>query len=134
MGKQLFFSYDTSYLLKCIRNIFQNNKHLHFPSLEEPGIYKKASKKIAHLEKMFECERFNTLKLAPQLNHKVWHTSNLDKQNVYLALCLFNRKNIEALKFYDNQFKEDFSGTIEYFQCRFASERNRATQRIYESN
>lgn len=112
IGKKMFFSYDTSHLLKCIRNIFQSVKTFHFPSLAEPGTYKKAS--ISHLEKIYEIERFNTVKLAPQLSYKVLHTSNLDKQNVYLALCLFNKKNIEALKLYKDQIDEDVDGTVEF--------------------
>lgn len=111
-NKRLFFSFDSPHILKCLRNIFQRVKNFHFPSLELPGTFRMAS--ISHLEKVYEIERFNTLKLAPQLTYKVLHTSSLDKQNVYLATCIFNKKNIEALQFYRDQLGANVDGTIEF--------------------
>lgn len=111
-NKRIFFSFDPPHILKCIRNIFQRLQTFHFPSHEFPGTYRLAS--ISDLEKVYEIERFNTIKLAPQLNHKALHTSNLDKQNVYLALCIFNKKNIEALKFHRALLGPYVDGTIEF--------------------
>lgn len=111
-NKKIFFTFDPPHILKCFRNIFQKVKNFHFKSLENPDTFCLAS--ISDLEKIYDIERFNTVKLAPQLSHKVLHTSPLDKQNVYLALCLFNKKNIEALKFYREKLSPNVDGTIEF--------------------
>lgn len=109
---KIFLTFDHSHLIKSIRNNFQNASTFHFPSFDEEGVIRKAS--ISDLERLYEIERFKPCRLAPGLTYKSLHTPKLSRQNVSLALKIFDRKTIAALKYYQDDIGEQSIGTIEF--------------------
>lgn len=51
-----------------------------------------------HLEILHDIEKNSLIKYGHLLSHKVLYPSNIQRQNVKLALKIFNEKNIAALK------------------------------------
>lgn len=97
----LFFIFDVVHILKCIRNNWIS-KRTHkcqflFPDID---IMTKTLfiADFQHLESLYDFEKKSLVKLAHQLSYKVLYPSTIQKQNVKLALGIFNEKNIAALK------------------------------------
>ena len=96
--RKLFFLFDSVHLLKCIRNNWLGQSDVDntfaFPDIEDGSICKAS---LSHLRQLYASERDNYVKMAPGLSYKVLNPSNLERQNVKLALRLFDEKTITAL-------------------------------------
>ena len=115
--RKLFFLFDSVHLLKSIRNNWlgqtDDDKTLTFPGLPGSdlvgGTLHTAS--FAHLRALHSSEKDNFVKLAPNLTYKALYPSNLERQNVKLALKVFDDKTIVALGEHGKQTGTDVSGT-----------------------
>jgi len=91
--RKLFFLFDSVHLLKCIRNNWLGQSDVDntfaFPDIEDGSICKAS---LSHLRQLYASEKDNYIKMAPSLSYKVLNPSNLERQNVKLALRLFDEK------------------------------------------
>jgi hypothetical protein len=114
-NEKLFILFDSVHLLKCIRNnwLAQSDQGLSFlfPSLHD-GVLRKAS--FLFLRKLFSEEKSSVIKMAPALNNKCLFPTNTEKQNVNLALKVFDTRNALALKHFERHWGVDTSGTTEF--------------------
>jgi len=107
--RQLFFLFDPVNLLKTIRNnwINQIDQTFHFP-----GVIGNAAKAcFAHLKQLYDSERAAVVKLAPNLTFTSLHPNNIQRQNVKLALKIFDEKNVSALAEFGKRYQADVTGT-----------------------
>lgn len=99
-SRRLFFMFDTVHILKCIRNNWQTkrnvNKTLCYTDMNDPS--KILCAQYRHLELVYEKEKECLVKYGHTLSAKVLYPSAIQKQNVGLALKIFNDNNIVALK------------------------------------
>ena len=108
-SRQLFFMFDSVHLLKSIRNnwINQIDQAFCFPPVN--GNTVKAC--FAHLKQLYDSERSAIVKLAPGLTFTALHPNNTQRQNVKLALKIFDEKNVTALAHFGSRFQFDTNGT-----------------------
>jgi hypothetical protein len=112
-GRRLFFLFDSVHLLKCIRNnwLGQNdceNTFL-FPIATSGSSVCQAS--FSHVRQLYNSEVDSVVKLAPGLTRKALYPSNLERQNVQLALKVFDEKVLVALDHFAAQTNKDVRGT-----------------------
>lgn len=111
--RRLFFLFDSVHLIKCIRNnwINQVDQTLRYPNecTAATGVLSKAS--FAHLKQIYESEKTAVIKLAPGLTFTALHPNNLQRQNVGLALRVFDEKLVAALDHFGKSTNSDLSGT-----------------------
>jgi len=100
------------HLLKSIRNnwINQIDQTFCFPSITGNAV--KAC--FAHLRQLYDSERSAVLKLAPGLTWTALHPNNTQRQNVKLALKIFDEKNVSALAQFGTRFQFDTTGTSNF--------------------
>ncbi|KAJ4446704.1 hypothetical protein ANN_13401 [Periplaneta americana] len=120
--RDLFLLFDSVHLLKCIRNNWLNTQSqiFHIPEIDhllsvvpagwitEPSsecptssiscTYFTKEARFNDLIKLYESEQSSLIKEAPALTRKALYPSSFEKQNVSLALKVFNEKNIVALE------------------------------------
>lgn len=99
--RPLFYLFDSVHLLKCIRNNWLNSKPdqpLTFPDFET-GTEKLAN--FQALKRLHELEYDKLLKYGYSLSLKALFPSALKRQNVKLALKIFNPYVIQALLQFD---------------------------------
>lgn len=110
--RKLFLMFDSVHLLKCIRNNWLGQSDYDHTFLC-PGIVNemlcKAS--FAHVRDLYSSEKNSVLKLAPNLTHKSIFPNSLERQNVKLALKVFDEKTAAALVEYGTANQIDTSGT-----------------------
>ena len=98
-SNKIFLLFDSVHILKCIRNNWINLKNYKktftFPDLDNFQNLMRAS--FAELETIYNVEMSMVLKKAPQLTWKALHPHSLERQNVKLALRIFNDTNCAAL-------------------------------------
>lgn len=104
--RQLFFLFDTVHLLKCIRNnwLNQEDQIIIFPDPQvdnEDTINQIAS--FNALKEMHAAEKSSILKYGYNLNLKTLYPSSMERQNVKLALNVFDRRTVSALRLYGPQ-------------------------------
>lgn len=108
--RPLFFMFDSVHILKSIRNNWLNcsNPPLEFtyPVWEDNNRFQSAN--FGHLRKIGEMESSSILKVARTLTKAALHPSNIQRQNVKLALRIFAESNIVALETYGE--RNNFSG------------------------
>lgn len=97
--RQLFLIFDSVHIIKCIRNNWISKKSenctIKFPDMNTGEILMAQFK---HLEMMYNLEKNSVVKYGHLLLNKVLYPSNIQKQNVKLALKVFDERNIVALK------------------------------------
>lgn len=96
-SRPLFYLFDCVHLLKCVRNNWLNSKPdqiLTYPDFET-GDQKNAM--FHALKTLHNLEHDKLLKFGYSLNLKALHPSNLERQNVKLALKVFNPFVVQAL-------------------------------------
>lgn len=103
--KKLFFMIDSVHILKCVRNNWVNQKnpscsmfYPKFPSKSDPQLdirLKTAS--FQAIRKLYEHERANLIRYAPTLTTKSLFPTKIERQNVKLAVNIFNNKLVDAL-------------------------------------
>lgn len=111
--QRIYLLFDTVHLFKSIRNNWLNQKNRErsfvFPHFDNYNLLLYAN--LSDLEKIYAKECNQIVKLAPALSRKVLNPSTLERQNVQLAVRLFDEKNIQAL----NQCSDiDTNGTSEF--------------------
>jgi len=108
-SRQLFFMFDSVHLLKSIRNNWVNqiDQTFHLPTV----VGSSAKACFAHLKQLYDSERSAIVKLAPGLTYTALHPNNTQRQNVNLALKIFDEKNVAALTEFGKRFVCDISGT-----------------------
>uniref|UniRef100_A0A2L2Y813 Transposable element P transposase n=1 Tax=Parasteatoda tepidariorum TaxID=114398 RepID=A0A2L2Y813_PARTP len=131
-SRKLFFIIDSVHIIKCVRNNWLNQKNynscMFYPEfqvdvtndIDTNDNVKNVPLKTASfqaLRKLHEFERSNLVKYAPTLITKSLFPSNIERQNVKLALNIFNRQLIGAI----NSLKEkcnilDLISTAEYIE------------------
>ena len=98
-GEKIFLLFDSVHILKCLRNNWLNLKNFLktfiFPHLVS-GVTTFAS--FDHFKTLYNMEMSKIIKLAFHLTHKTVSPSNLERQNVKLALNIFYSNNVNALK------------------------------------
>jgi len=111
--RKLFFLFDSVHLIKCIRNnwINQTDQTLRYPNQTSAltGVLCNAS--FAHLKQLYDSERTAVVKLAPSLTFTALNPNNLQRQNVQLALKVFNEKLVAALDEFAKSTNSNYSGT-----------------------
>ncbi|MBP1527227.1 MAG: hypothetical protein H9Q66_04835 [Spiroplasma ixodetis] len=106
----LYFFFDSVHLLKCIRNNWVNKKDslmtILYPEFqllsadEQDFSFHEAC--FSTIRKLYYLEEHMLVKYSPSLNLKSIYPSNTEKQNVRLALNIFNEKVREGLLYYGN--------------------------------
>lgn len=98
-SRPLFYIVDSVHILKCIRNNWLNQKDavLNFPNFKEEcgGIASLEALRILH-----RSEKSNLLKYGYGLTLKALYPSTIERQNVKLALKIFNSNSVTALSTY----------------------------------
>lgn len=102
-SRPLFFILDAVHILKCIRNNWLNQRNcgrcIFFPNFsalsENPSVLTASFNTLC---KLHEGEKNELLRLAPTLSFKSLNPSNLERQNVKLALRIFNSSTAAALR------------------------------------
>ena len=83
------------HILKCIRNNWINLKKIKrtftFPGFNDYNEIFRAS--FAELEHVYEMEKSLTIKQAYRLSWKALYPHSIERQNVKLALPIFNESN-----------------------------------------
>lgn len=94
----IFLLFDTVHIVKNVRGNWLNEKMLTFcfPSMANDDKLQVA--KFQDLRDIYEKEKLLNVKLAPKLSYKALYPSSLERQNVKLALNIFDEKNLEAIK------------------------------------
>lgn len=107
----LFHIIDTVHLLKCIRNNWLNQKTcdkcLYFPPFEseqEQGV-KMQGASFTSLKKLYEAEQDSVVKVAYGLTYKSLNPTNLERQNVKLAMKIFSSFVSSALRLRGTELK-----------------------------
>lgn len=120
--RPLFFVIDPVHLLKCIRNNWINQKNygtcMFFPSLvdlnSDPKIITASFKTLRDLHSK---EEDQLIKAAPTLSVKALNPSNMERQNVKLALKVFNLSTIAALETCGPRYSlQHAAGTAEFLK------------------
>jgi len=116
--RRLFFLFDSVCLLKCIRNNWLGQLDCEH-TLMYPEFHSEMSDNIArasfsHLRKLHESEKECIVKLAPSLSQKALYPTNLERQNVNLALKIFDEKVPVALNHFGKQTSIDVVGTASF--------------------
>jgi hypothetical protein len=117
VNRKLFFLFDTVHLLKSVRNNWLGQadaeKTFSFPNFPcSDDVHQVVSRaSFSHVRRLYYSEKDNIVKLAPNLTYKALYPSSLERQNVKLALKVFDEKTVVALGEYGTLSKCDFSGT-----------------------
>ena len=110
--RKLFFLFDSVHLLKCIRNNWLGQSDTEntftFPDFTTGSICRAS---LSHVRQLYDSEKDSIVKMAPGLNRKALFPSNLERQNVKLALKIFDEKLIVALDHFGQHTGKDVSGT-----------------------
>ncbi|XP_054720810.1 uncharacterized protein LOC129230437 [Uloborus diversus] len=94
----LYYLIDTVHLMKSIRNNWFNQKNgnfMYYPPFEGGDKFQTASLDV--LRKMYEIESKQLLKFGYGLTRKALWPTNLERQNVGLALKIFNRNLVQGI-------------------------------------
>ena len=105
-SRKVYFSFDTIHLFKIVQNNLLNHKRYLFPSFTFNG-FKDSINATARelkwkmLHNVFErdAQLNGNLKKAPKLTLKVLQTDS-NKQNILLALAIFNETTCAAIQSY----------------------------------
>lgn len=96
--RPLFYLFDSVHLLKCIRNNWLNSKPdqiINYPDFNS-GVEKSAA--FQSIKTLHQLEHDKMLKVGFSLNLKALFPTNMERQNVSLALKVFNPFVVEALR------------------------------------
>ena len=95
---KIYLLFDTVHLLKCIRNNWINDaeKTFRFPNFCDNDVIMNAS--FSDLITIYHMEKDSTLKEGYQLTWKSLFPNSIERQNVKLALKIFDRTTVAALE------------------------------------
>lgn len=104
--KPMFFIIDTVHILKNIRNNWLNqkpNQVMKFPNFNDDSIHYAS---FNTLKEMHNYEKENLLKYGYKLSLKALYPTSIERQNVKLALQIFNRETVNALNIFGSKNEE----------------------------
>ena len=103
-GSRIYFLFDAPHMLKCIRNNWINQKSterkFEFVSFTDKNIIESASYKL--IENLYMIEKDKNLKSGYGLSYNTIYPNSVQRQNVKLALNIFNEKTSSALRKFKN--------------------------------
>jgi hypothetical protein len=113
-GKRLFFLFDSVHLLKCIQKTtgwakMTCENTFSFPIATSGSSVCQAS--FSHVRQLYNSEVDIVVKLASGLTHRALYPSNLERQNVQLALKVFDEKVLVGLDHFAVQINKVVCGT-----------------------
>ena len=112
----LFFIFDFVHILKTIRNNWLNlkdyNRTFVFPKFEDFSVQSTAS--FQDIRLLYKSDQHCVVKLAPRLTAKSCYPSNFERQNVNLALKIFDESTVGALTVFANSRSTIKSNTAEF--------------------
>jgi hypothetical protein len=115
--RKLFLLFNTAHLLKCIRDDWLSQSDvdntLIFPNFTEDGTCQAS---LSLLRQLYDSEKDCSVKQAPALTYSALNPTNIERQNVKLALKIFDEKNIPALENFGSQSDADVKGTVRFIQ------------------
>lgn len=124
--RPLFFMIDPVHLLKCIRNNWLNQKNLekcmYYPKwLDDKNTPADKNNictaSMKTLKKLYEIESHNLVKYGYSLTIKCLNPTNLERQNVKLAIQIFNENLAEGLMILGKKHNfENYEGTANYIK------------------
>ena len=98
--RSLVLLFDFVHILKSIRNNWvnqkDNNRSFGYPNCEDFTTTNFAS--FEHIRSLYKADQHSLAKLAPRLTAKACWPSSLERQNVSLALRIFDNSTSSALK------------------------------------
>jgi hypothetical protein len=113
--RKLFFLFDSVHLIKCVRNNWLSQKDADqtfvYPCIVDDSVAKAC---FLHVRQLFNSEKDNIVKLAPNLTYKSLYPSSIERQNVKLALKVFDERTAVALVHFGRSSKTDLSGYNEF--------------------
>lgn len=133
-SRLIYLLFDNVHILKCIRNNWLNRSNQTFtiPNVEEtfPVIgnmlsipdgtatcqYSTAEARFSDLKDVFHSEKNMLLKLAPNLSRKALYPTSVERQNVSLAVNIFDPKNVAALEVLKSEGVDISIGTIQFLK------------------
>ena len=99
LNRPLFLLFDFVHILKSIRNNWLNqmdyNKTFTYPDFEKIHVTNKAVFK--EIRQLYKSDQHSVAKLAPRLTSKACWPSTFERQNVSLALRVFDESTAAAL-------------------------------------
>lgn len=125
-SRTLFFIFDPVHIIKCVRNNWickkGDNCVIKFPNIDNFDVTLEAQ--FQHLRLVYQLEEKSLLKFGHMLSYKALYPSSIQKQNVSLALQIFNEKTIAGLKCVALKKPETFvdpEGTLHFLNifCRW---------------
>ena len=116
----LYLLYDAVHIIKNVRNNWLNKRLIEKPLtfyLEKNGAITKHIAKFVHLFKLYEASEHSVLKVSSKLTMKSLAPSSMEKQNVSLALKIFNMENVNGLRYLANiENKPEYLDTALYLE------------------
>ena len=122
--RPLFFVFDSVHILKCIRNNWLNlkshDKCFAFPHFQFGDISTKSSTSYAlasfsSLVQLHNTKCDSLIKFAYKLSYKALNPSTFERQNVKLALQIFNNFTAEALEILREKTQNPFNSDTQAF-------------------
>ncbi|XP_075739881.1 uncharacterized protein LOC142785325 [Rhipicephalus microplus] len=120
--RPLFFLIDPVHLMKCVRNNWLNQRNsgtcMFFPSATESSVQPPILTALFRtLRELHLKEQGQLIKSAPALTTKSLNPSNMERQNVKLALKIFNPSTAAALRACGPKLQlEHVAGTAEFLE------------------
>ncbi|XP_077492101.1 uncharacterized protein LOC144103021 [Amblyomma americanum] len=120
--RPLFFLVDPVHLIKCVRNNWINQRNagtcMFFPSPTGPNIKPPIlTASFKTLRELHSKEQGQLIKSAPTLSSKSLNPSNIERQNVKLALRIFSPSTAAALRACGPRLELDYvSGTAQFLE------------------
>ena len=114
-NRPLFFLFDSVHILKCIFNAWLNSKPDQTFTFPDFCTGEKKVACFASLKKMHDVEYNMLLKFGFSLNLKALYPSSMERQNVKLALKIFNPFVIEGLQHFNKDIP-NAQGTADFLK------------------
>ena len=115
-SRPLFLIFDFVHILKTIRNNWLNlkdfNRTFLFPKFGDFNVLNLAS--FEDIRSLYKTDQHSVVKLAPRLTTKACYPSNFERQNVNLALKIFNESTVGALTLLAKSRSTIISNTTEF--------------------
>ncbi|GBM41413.1 hypothetical protein AVEN_172191-1 [Araneus ventricosus] len=97
-SRPLFYVIDSVHILKCVRNNWLNNHkngyYFYYPDFDTLNV---STASLSSVRKLYDLECSSLLKFGYGLTRKALWPTNLERQNVKLALKLFSTDVVHAL-------------------------------------
>lgn len=96
--EKIFCTYDSVHVMKSWRNNWLKEKSNTFCYPAWDDFNQICLARFSVLRNIYESEKNSLVKAAPKLNHKTVYPNNLERQQVTLALNIFDESTIAAVK------------------------------------